>query len=402
MLNQVKKPSELKVLHVIPSVAPSRGGPSKAVIEMVAALKYRGIDAEIATTNDDADTDLDVSLNRLVNYKSVPVRFFARVSTPINAIREFSFSPSFMSWMKANIEYYDVIHVHAVFSFVSTYTMWLARKRNIAFIVRPIGQLEAWSLNQSKSKKEWYLKLIEQANLESANAIHFTADSERIQALERFPRLKAHTIPLGVNHNKSISALATPKEWNLKPKTATICYLSRLHPKKGLELLLVALSQLNNIDFQLIIAGAGDSDYESFLKQQLIALGLTKKCTFIGFIDGEAKQHLLESSDIFALTSYSENFGVAVLEAMAAGAMPFVSKEVALSDIVQNNDLGTVCNLNVDDIRHKLGHDLNNIHHCRARAKKAQTYTQKHYQWNAISIKLEQLYLGCLSKNQAD
>lgn len=390
--------SVLKVLHVIPSVAPSRGGPSKAVIEMVSALNELGVDAEIATTDDNAEKSLNVTLNTLISHQTVPLRFFKRARSKVSAIQEFGYSRPFRRWLKENIDDYDVVHVHAIFSYVSTYAMWLARKRNIPYVVRPIGQLEDWSLSQSKNKKEWYLKLVEQSNLEGASAVHFTAESEKRQALKRFPSLRSNVIPLGINKSKS-RLDNVHHTWALTKNTPVICYLSRLHPKKGLELLLQALSSMNNTDFQLIIAGTGEADYEASLKERVITLKLEEKCHFIGFIEGDEKQHLLQSSDIFALTSYSENFGVAVLEAMAAGAMPFISKEVALSNVVEEHQLGVVCKLSIEDIKHKLGTQLQNIEASKVRGTAAKRFVEQHYQWPAIAQQLKDLYLQIKHKS---
>jgi glycosyltransferase involved in cell wall biosynthesis len=335
---------------------------------------------------------LDVPLNTLVDYKNVPIRFFARTTSPISAVREFNYSSTFKTWLKANIDNYDVIHVHAIFSFVSSYTMWLARKRKHAYVVRTIGQLEDWSLNQSKRKKDWYLTLIERTNLEAANAIHFTADSEREQALKRFPMLSARTIPLGIDKNEPLNKPVAPTHWRIKPNIPIICYISRLHQKKGLELLLEALATINSIDFQFLIAGAGDSNYVSSLKALVKKLNLQEKCQFIGYVEGQEKQLLLESSDIFALTSYSENFGIAVLEAMAAGATPLVSKEVALADVIAKNSLGAVCALTVADISRHLGELLSNKVECQNSGDRAKYFVEQHFQWTAIATELRELY----------
>lgn len=387
-----ESPTALKVLHVIPSVGANRGGPSKAVIEMVSALREQGVDAEIATTNDDDESSLEVPLNTLVDYKNVPIRFFARSTSSINAVREFNYSPAFKAWLNAHIDEYDLIHVHAIFSFIPSYTMWIARKRKLNYVVRTIGQLENWSLGQSKRKKDWYLKLIERANLEAANAIHFTADSEREQALKRFPLLSARTIPLGINKNEPLNEALIPTQWRLRPNTPTICYVSRLHKKKGLELLLEALATIETIDFQLVIAGTGESNYVSSLKALAKKLNLQEKCQFVGFVEGKEKQLLLESSDIFALTSYSENFGIAVLEAMAAGATPLVSKEVALAEVIANNRLGTVCDLTVDEISRHMIELLSNKVECQNSGDRAKHFVEQHYQWTAIATQLRELY----------
>jgi len=174
----------LKVLHVIPSVASCRGGPSKAVIDMVSSLRKQEVDSEIATTNDNGRITLDISLNSLIVYQGVPVRFFARFSPPIHAVREFAYSISFSNWLSKNIDNYDVIHIHAIFSYCSTYAMSLARKKRIPYVVRPIGQLQKWSLAQSQTRKKWYLKYIERSNIESASMVQYTDDSELLESSE--------------------------------------------------------------------------------------------------------------------------------------------------------------------------------------------------------------------------
>ncbi|MFQ3245877.1 MAG: glycosyltransferase involved in cell wall biosynthesis [Arenicella sp.] len=393
------KADRLKVLHVIPSVAACRGGPSKAVVEMVLSLRTLGIDAEIATTNDNGPNNLEVSLNSLIDHSGVPVRFFERASPPIAAIREFSYSLSFTRWLSRHISDYDVVHVHAIFSYCSSYAMYLARKKGIPYVVRPIGQLQNWSLQQARTKKKLYLQVLEKANIESASAVHFTADAEQREANLKFSLL-GHVIPLGID----IPAPATLSKQQLFDHLAiaenssaiTVLYLSRLHQKKGLELLMQALSNIKDSDYSLFIAGDGDDAYKSKLGALSHLLKIADKCIFLGHVDGHIKTALFSHSDLYALTSYSENFGISVLESMAAGLTPIITDGVALSNIVGENQLGYICTADVDAIEATLRSAFANRKELTTMGEKARGYTQANYSWSSIAKQLESLYLSII------
>jgi len=390
--SKLKQKRALKVLHVIPSVAPCRGGPSKAIIEMVSALRSHGIDADIATTNDNGPGLLDVELNKKVDYKGVPIRFFKRYSPPIKAIREFAYSGDFKCWLKGNVANYDLVHVHAVFSFCSSYTMALARKNSVPYIIRPIGQLQKWSLEQAATKKSLYLKIIERQNIEAASAVQFTASSEQ-QETEQLFTVNGHIIPLGI-------IPPPPSAWTkqqvlerlkVEDSKLNLLYLSRLHEKKGVELLIQAVAELN-ADIRLWIAGDGDSAYREHLDRYVDQLGVSQRCCFIGHVEGEFKNELLQHADLYALTSYSENFGISVLEAMSAGLAPLITKGVALSEVVEYEKLGLVSEPNKDEIKDNLMFALSNKKALDRFGELSAQYAQKHYSWSQVSERLTRLY----------
>jgi len=169
-----------------------------------------------------------------------------------------------------------------------------------------------------------------------------------------------------------------------------------LHPKKGIELILNALAKNNEGNtsnhVQLIIAGDGDAGYIEVLKERIKALKLDNNCHLIGYVEGEEKQLLLQGVDIFILPSHSENFGIAVLEAMASGTPVIVSSAVALAKEVQQHKLGYVCELNENSINKKLELALKDQTLTKKMGLNAASFTKNNYAWNSLAKRISELY----------
>jgi len=336
-------PEALKVLHVIPSISPRRGGPSQAAIEMVTALRLRQVDAAILTTNDDCDSLLaDLPTGAWTNYSGVPVLAFPRWSPPIGALREFAFSPGLNRWLRKNMRSFDLLHVHALFSFPSTAAMVHARRARVPYLLRTIGQLSPWSLAQSKARKLLMLRLVERGNIEAARYLHFTTTLERDECFTALRKsFPSFVLPLGVRL-PSLPPGGRPKNQCLR-----LLFLSRLHPKKQLEVLLKALALLQTsspqTQWQLDIAGTGDPAYLASLQKLAGQLNLASRCRWLGHVQGDAKTALMQQADWFLLPSAAENFGIAVVEALAAGTPVIVSPQVAVAELIDAAGAGLVC-----------------------------------------------------------
>lgn len=387
----------MKVLHIIPSVAKVRGGPSQAVIEMVKALRSQGCDAEIATTNDNGADLLDVPLltlsDQLAEFAYVPIRFFPRFSPPVTAVREFAYSFHFTTWLWRHITDYDLIHVHAIFSYTSTIAMAIARIKQVPYINRPLGQLCTWSLQQSQLRKQIYLNLIERSNLLHSNSLHFTADQEQEEFSQLGLNIPNFVLPHGVQIYPQIPDAREQLRQLLQvpDRLPIILFMSRIHPKKGLEYLISALGKLRNSEnqeFVLAIAGNGEPDYIQQLQSLATEHHLSDHIHWLGFVEGATKYLYLQGADLFALTSHSENFGIAVIEALASATPVLITKGVAIAPMVQEQHIGYVVDLDVEAIAREIKSILNQLQASQHIGDRAQKYISENYSWSKIASDL--------------
>ena len=392
----------MKVLHIIPSVAAVRGGPSQAVIEMVRGLRSQDVDAEIVTTNDNGKDLLDVPLyeltDRLEEYANVPIRFFPRFSPNINAVREFAFSGALTTWLWQHITEYDLVHVHAIFSYASTIAMAIARIKNVPYITRPLGQLCEWSLQQSKLRKQIYLNVIERSNLLHSKSLHFTAEQEKTEFNQLGLNIPNFILAHGVYVPTPIldAKPQVRKILHITDQRPIILFMSRIHPKKGLEYLILALSKLKESNFVLVIAGSGAPDYVNQIKDLLKTHDICDRTHMIGFVRSETKNLYLQGADIFALTSHSENFGIAAIEALAAGTPVLITDGVAIAPMVKEQAIGYVTKLEVGAIASIIQEFFDHPDIARQKGDRATLYIAEHYSWAKITRRLMAAYENLL------
>ena len=330
----------MRVLQIIPAIASRYGGPTTNLFPLCRALVAEGCSVEIAST------DADGPGGRLESSQipsDLQIRLFVRTWS-----ESWKYSRPFANWIGANVGNYDLVHTHAVWSHLPACGALASIQKNIPFVVRPAGMLSSYSMGRKSLAKKvlWWLR--EGKMVRNATAFHATSQGEAEEIRRLRPDADIWTIPHGLP-DEAFSVPAEPDWLRQRCPGAgdkpIILFFSRIHPKKGLsDILIPAFSQMTP-GFHLAIAGGEDSHvagYENEVRQQVQALGLKDRVTFLGSINPEDRWRLLDGAAVFVLPSQAENFGVVVTEAMARGTPVVISDQVQIGDIVEKNSGGRV------------------------------------------------------------
>ena len=374
----------MRVLHVIPSVAERSGGPATAIVPMCRALKQQGVDVLLVST--DAGMDHAESTSE---YKGIPAIFF-----PTQLGDSFKYSRPLSSWLSSNIQQFDVVHIHAVFNHSSIAAAHVCRKARVPYVVRPLGTLEPWSMTQKSLRKRVFWQVSGKGMLRRAAAVHYTTDAEKLSTERLLGLNHGRVIALGIEANSAISSAQVTLEQHF-PELANVPYalvLSRLHPKKGLDVLIDAfLSLVQDPKFphwRLVIAGDGPADY--VLKLEAMA-SASSQILFTGWLDGEKKDAVLSGASLLVLPSHQENFGLCVMEALSHSVPVLVSPHVNLAEEIVLANAGWIATVDKNSLVSRLAEALSDEEE-RSRRGQAGKQLSKKYSWETAAKSLVALY----------
>lgn len=323
----------MRVLHVIPSLSPTEGGPSFVLPLIVRSLVSRGVTIDVATTVQ-RPTDINACspLEGPVDKDGYREFCFPRTST------FYKFSISLNRWLKRHTSDYDLVHVHALFSHAPTSAASYALAHNIPYIIRPLGVLNSWGMRRRRPIiKSLSLRFRELPLLRNAASIHFTSRQEKEEAELLGSPKTGVIIPLGID----MEPFRRPGDPNLFLNQypalrgrQLLLFLSRLDPKKGFNLLLPAIKLIRHKypEARLILAGSGTSDFEAYLRNTLAQERLSDWVFWTGFLHDKLKLSAFAAATAFILPSHSENFGIAAVEALASGVPCILTPGVAVAD----------------------------------------------------------------------
>jgi glycosyltransferase involved in cell wall biosynthesis len=348
----------MRILVTASSIAPTAGGLRTGVLAICEGLVSRGHDVTLFTTDADFETISPTSLKAKTTPRGFElVVFRAQVVRWSNII-----SFDLMRALKKQVPTSDLVLIHSPYQISSTVAAHYCRKHKVPYVLRPHGTLDPFLVNRRRRLLKWtYINLLEKRNFRGAAAVQYSsqteADMTREFIDEKSPEL---IIPEGINID-CFDDLPPHGTFRTRfPETQDkrlLLYLGRIHQKKGLELLADAFAEVAQ-DFanvHLVIAGTGEREYVDRIAQMLRNRQLSARVTMTGQLSDEMKLAVLRDAEIFVLPSYGENFGIAVVEAMACGLPVLITDKVGIWHDVADYEAGVVTQCDAGRIAKALG-----------------------------------------------
>ena len=384
----------MKVLQVVPSLAPEWGGPVKVVNELAGALEVIGVSSEIISAQGRRVGNPETVTN------DIPIHLFE--TGPIARLWT-AHTPGLKKTLARKIPDFDLVHIQELWHYPGYIASKIARSRNVPYIVTIHGELNEWNLQQKRLKKQIYMTAIQRGILQKSAALHAItqAESNRIRQLEI--ETPVAMIPNGI-HTEEFENLPDRSQFVSRypelENRLIVLFLGRIQQKKGLDILAQAFGNLvrTRHDVRLVVAGPDEDNTLTEIKTILKSQGALEKAVFPGMLTGEQKLEALSAADIFALTSYSEGFSVALLEALSAG-LPLVIPDECNFPEVGDSRAGFVVRPNDSETASALMSLLDSADLRREMSENARRLVRSNYTWERIAEKMFTLYENVIAGN---
>lgn len=373
----------MKIAQVTTSIDSTYGGIARSVVHTIEALL--GL------------KKLQVSLYCLQSLTPIKKFFKSKVGTLdfCNATY-MGYSKELNTYLKEGE--FNLFHGQGLWQLPVHQMAKIARRLNVPYIITPRGMLEPWSLRQKRIKKKIALKLYQYNDLKKASCLHATAPMEAESIRDLGLKNPIAIIPNGI----PLEDFKT-KDFDKANASKNILFLSRIHPKKGIELLIEAWNQLPpklTQDWSIDIIGNGDTDYIAKLRESIALLGLSNSIQIKDPLDGQTKMKAYQNAQLFVLPTYSENFGVVVAEALACGTPVITTTGTPWEDL-ETHECGWWINIGVEALKSTLEKALQLPPEQLAQMGiKGRQLIEKKYSMQAVAQQMYELYEWILKRKE--
>ena len=321
----------MKILSFISSLDLNGGGPSRSVPMLVKGLAELGVDVTLMTIR---STNMNIHALEGTTAK-------LKVLEPSFSRKEIA------QYLKS--EKFNLIQIQSMWDLPYHKVMVEARKLGIPYIVTPRGMLEPWSLSQKKWKKKLAWWLYQRNDVQKSVSVFTTAKMEADHVGNLGITTRKAVIPNGIETD------SYPCKTSIDVVNKQVLFLSRVHVKKGIEILFDAWKLIHSefADWQLFVVGNGEDEYIQSLENRVERLGLKDSIRILPPVFGNDKTRIYQESALFCLPSFSENFGLVIAEAMSCGT-PVITTTNCPWDILNETNTGWCIDLSVDNLEYAL------------------------------------------------
>ena len=359
----------MQITQIIQGIHNPSAGPTYSVARLADELCRLGEDASLLTLG---QAPLEWPHNAPLKIHDGPLELKTGMSISLmQEIRNLSRNPG-------------IIHGHGIWRLANLFPLILNKNALSRIVCSPRGMLSPWSMQHKSLIKQPFWHLLQKPALQRVHCFHVTAPLEYEDIRRVGLTAPATIIPNGVD---------IPEIPEGTQKLKKIVFLSRIDPKKGLDMLLPSWTAIADEfkDWELIIAGPLIGEYPKTVQAMAENLG-TPRIKFVGQVLGEEKRELLSTASLFVLPTYSENFGIAVAEALAHGTPVITTTETPWTDVKQRN-CGWCITPDENELKKTLTEALNQpLQALQEMGGHGRVWMQQDYAWPRIAEMMKETY----------
>lgn len=377
----------MKTAHFLPSIQDEASGPSYSVPRLCSSLLASGVSTELFVTLCDSKNH------------SFPVS----VHSALPVIPAMCISPSLKKELSARKAEFDVVHTHGLWNMASVYPHNLKKSgRRPMVVCAPRGQLSSWALGRSKWKKRLMWLAFQKNALAKVDCFHATGEKEVSEIRDMGYKCPVALVPNGIDIPEKYSDQElheTIAKMSVRVEKRLLLYFGRVHPVKGLDILLHSWSQLESkhTDWDLLICGPGELDHVAEIKNLAKKLKL-ENVQFIDGAYGEEKKALYQFAELYVLPSHTENYGMTVAESLANGT-PVISTTGTPWVRLADYKAGWTIELSQSELTGRLDHTLKfDKQALKEMGEYGRSWMENEFSWLSVSSDMIEVYAWLLER----
>lgn len=376
----------MKVIQLLSSIQAESDGVANCGRNLSVALgKKTDLEVHVLDVEGKIPTGLNIKLYHL--------KQFPKLLSPLNGL---GISPQMSKGILSAIDRADILHTHSLWMMQTYYAYKATKSKDVKLCMHIHGTLSPWALQRSKLKKRLSSIFLKQRKvLERADLLIASCEDEYNDIRNYGLKNPVAIITNGIE----IPNLST----SVIKKEKTLVFLSRIHPKKGIDILLKSWKAIQDKypDWNLQIAGNDSTEYAAILKNESAALQC-ERVKFTGELRGNEKHEFLANASLFALPTHSENFGIAVGEALACGTPVITTTGAPWSGLV-DNDCGLWIELSVDNLTRALEDMMSRpLDELSRMGENGREWMKRDFSWDEIARKTIKAYEWLLSPEHVE